>query len=41
MIAETGIRNGAMLRPTEFSADTISALLRKQTIASLPECRLQ
>ncbi len=25
------------MRPTEFSADTISALLRKQTIASLPE----
>ena len=25
------------MRPTEFSADTIAALLRKQTIASLPE----
>ena len=25
------------MRPTEFSADTISALLRKQTIATLPE----
>ena len=25
------------MRPTEFSADTIVALLRKQTIASLPE----
>ena len=30
------IRNGARMRPTEFSADTIVALLRKQTIASLP-----
>ncbi len=25
------------MRPSEFSADTILALLRKQTIASLPE----
>ena len=36
-IAETQIRNGAIMRPTEFSADTVIALLRKQTIASLSE----
>ena len=36
-IAESSIRNGAIMRPTEFSADTIIALLRKQTIATLPE----
>ena len=34
---EPGIRNGATMRPTEFSTDTIVALLRNQTIASLPE----
>ena len=37
IIAETSSRNGAIMRPTEFSADTIIALLRKQTIASLSE----
>ena len=37
MIAETGIRNGATMRPTEFSADTIIALLGNQTIATLSE----
>ena len=37
MIAETCIRNGATMRPTAFSADTIIALLRKQTIATLAE----
>ena len=36
-IAEIGVRNGAILRPTQFSADTIVALLRHQTIASLAE----
>ena len=29
--------NGAIMRPTEFSADMIVALLRKQTVASLSE----
>ena len=37
IIAETWIRNGATMRPTEFSADTIIALLGKQTIATLSE----
>ena len=37
IITETNIRNGATMRPTEFSADTIIALLRTQTIATLPE----
>ena len=31
------VSTGARMRPSEFSADTIIALLRKQTIASLPE----
>ena len=31
------MRNGATMRPTEFSAHTIIALLGKQTIATLPE----
>ena len=34
---KTGIRNGAIMKPTEFSTDTIVALLRNQTIALLPE----
>ena len=36
-IEENRIHNSATMRPTEFSADTIIALLRKQTIATLPE----
>ena len=36
-ITEYRVRNGATMRPTEFSTDTIFALLRNQTIASLPE----
>jgi len=30
-------RNGAIMRPTEFSADAITRLLRKQQIATLPQ----
>src|ERR1700736_5157370 len=30
-------RNGAIMRPTEFSTDTIIKLLRKQQIATLPQ----
>ena len=37
MSTEIRGRNGATMRPAAFSADTIIALLRKQTIASLPE----
>ena len=37
IIAEPDTRNGAIMRPTEFAADTIITLLHKQTIASLPE----
>ena len=37
IIAENETRNGAIMRPTQFSADTIIALLSNQTIASLAE----
>ena len=37
IITEPDTRNGATMRPTEFAADTIIALLHKRTIASLPE----
>ena len=37
IITETATRNGAAMRPAQFSADTLITLLRKQTIASLPE----
>ena len=30
-------RNGARMRPAEFSAETLAALLRKQKVAALPE----
>lgn len=30
-------RNGAIMRPTEFSADAIAELLRRQKVATLPE----
>ena len=36
-IADIRIRNGARMRPTQFSADTVLALLRMQTVASLPD----
>ena len=36
-ITEYRTRNGDTMRPTRFSADTIMALLRKQTVASLPD----
>ena len=36
-ITDICVRNGARMRPTRFSADTIIALLRKQTVASLPD----
>jgi hypothetical protein len=31
------LRNGAIMRPTEFSTDPIIKLLRKQQIATLPQ----
>ena len=37
IITENQTRNRAIMRPTQFSADTISALLGNQTIASLAE----
>ena len=37
IIAENDTRNGAIMRPTQFSADTIIALLGNQTITSLAE----
>ena len=37
IIAENETRNGAIMRPTQFSADTIIALLGNQTITSLAE----
>ena len=37
IITEHYTRNGATMRSTQFSPDTIIALLGKQTIASLPE----
>ena len=37
IIAESVIRNAATMRPTQFSADTVVALLRQQTVAALPD----
>ena len=36
-ITEPIVRNGATMRPTQFSADTVVALLREQTVAALPD----
>ena len=32
-----GRRKGAIMRPTDFSADAIATLLRKQKIARMPK----
>ena len=37
MIAESSVRNGVTMRPTQFSADAVVALLREQIVAALPD----